>query len=244
MSKILLSRIKPRHNSNCKPPRSPPFNTRIKELVNEVVKILESHEQWEETLETRLSQEESPISDVAYHLFNRIGDVNLGLKFFDWIKQSPYSYSLNGYAYSSLLTLLANSKEFAEIETVIESMRGEDKLPTSETMSVVIQAYSDSGLVDKALEFYNFVKKEHCLMPNLLACNSLLNALTKCGRIRIARLIYDEMIQTDSPEKRFVDNHSTCIIVRGLCEEGKVDEGKKLIENRWGKNCIPNIVFL
>ncbi|KAJ4978864.1 hypothetical protein NE237_009644 [Protea cynaroides] len=39
------------------------------------------------------------------------------------------------------------------------------------------------------------------------------------------------------------DNYNTCIMVRGLCREGQVEEGRKLIEDRWGKGCIPNVVF-
>ncbi|CAL5330202.1 unnamed protein product [Camellia sinensis] len=188
MSKTLLSRIKPRHNP--KPSSSPSFSFKplIKRLVNELCDILKTHHhnQWQDTLETRLSEEEIVPSDIAHLVLDRIRDPELGLKFFDWVTQRPYGCSLDGFAYSSLLKLLASSRVFSEIETVLESMKVEDKLPTWEALDAVIRAYSDSGLVDKALEIYTTVLSTSNSVPSVLACNSLLNALVKEGRIEIA----------------------------------------------------------
>ncbi|THG10348.1 hypothetical protein TEA_004156 [Camellia sinensis var. sinensis] len=243
MSKTLLSRIKPRHNP--KPSSSPyfPCKPHIKRLVNELCDILKTHHhnQWQDTLETRLSEEEIVPSDIAHLVLDRIRDPELGLKFFDWVTQRPYGCSLDGFAHSSLLKLLASSRVFSEIETVLESMKVEDKLPTREALDAVIRAYSDSGLVDKALEIYTTVLSTSNSVPSVLACNSLLNALVKEGRIEIARRVYDEMFER--VEDGYLDNYSTCIVVRGLCKEGKVEEGRKLIEDRWGESCIPNIIF-
>ncbi|CAL5404699.1 unnamed protein product [Camellia sinensis] len=188
MSKTLLSRIKPRHNP--KPSSSPSFSFKplIKRLVNELCDILKTHHhnQWQDTLETRLSEEEIVPSDIAHLVLDRIRDPELGLKFFDWVTQRPYGCSLDGFAYSSLLKLLASSRVFSEIETVLESMKVEDKLPTREALDAVIRAYSDSGLVDKALEIYTTVLSTSNSVPSVLACNSLLNALVNEGRIEIA----------------------------------------------------------
>ncbi|KAF5943699.1 hypothetical protein HYC85_017776 [Camellia sinensis] len=188
MSKTLLSRIKPRHNP--KPSSSPSFSFKphIKRLVNELCDILKTHHhnQWQDTLETRLSEEEIVPSDIAHLVLDRIRDPELDLKFFDWVTQRPYDCSLHGFAYSSLFKLLASSRVFSEIETVLESMKVEDKLPTREALDTVIQAYSDSGLVDKALEIYTTVLSTSNSVPSVLACNSLLNALVKEGRIEIA----------------------------------------------------------
>ncbi|CAL5346480.1 unnamed protein product [Camellia sinensis] len=68
MSKTLLSRIKARHNP--KPSSSPSFSFKphIKRLVNELCDILKTHHhnQWQDTLETRLSEEEIVPSDIAH----------------------------------------------------------------------------------------------------------------------------------------------------------------------------------
>ncbi|KAH7866071.1 hypothetical protein Vadar_015218 [Vaccinium darrowii] len=242
MSRTLLSRIKSRHNPN--PTSSSPyahFKPQTKRLVNEVCQILTTHSNnWQNTLETLLSQEEIVPSDITYLVLDRIRDPELGLKFFDWVNSRPYGCSLDGFAYSSLLKLLAKSRVFPEIERLMGIMRVEDKKPSREALDYVIRAYSDSGFVGKAIEFYRFVVCFYSYVPSVFALNSLLNVLVKHSRIDTARQVYDEMI---GREDGCVDNYSTCIVVRGLCKEGKVEEGRKMIEDRWGKGCIPNIVF-
>ncbi|KAK2974387.1 hypothetical protein RJ640_021243 [Escallonia rubra] len=240
MSKTLLSRIKPHQNPKPNPSPNFPFLISTKRVVKEVCEILRTHAQWEQTLETRLSEEEIVPSDIAHQVFDKIHDVELGLKFLDWVNRRPYGCSLDGFAYSSLLKLLAKSRVFSEVEMVLESMKCREQLPTRESLDVVIKAYSQSGFVDKALEMYHFAVGTYSLSPNVLACNSLLDALVKKDRNDIARQVYDEMVQRDDGS---LDNYSTCIVLRGLCKEGKVEEGRKLIEDRWGEGCIPNVVF-
>nr|GMC86183.1 pentatricopeptide repeat-containing protein At1g52620 [Ipomoea batatas] len=247
MSKSLLSRIKPLCNQ--KPNRSPPSSLRvaprIKELVIEVCEILRTQNHWEQNLETRLSEAQVVPSEIAHLVFDKIQDAELGLKFFDWVSQRPYGCPLDGFAYSSLLKLLAKFRAFPEIEALLlDSTKCEETLPTREAFCHVIQACSNSGLVDKALELYSFVLKTYNLLPDIVACNSLLHALVNNGRVEVARRVYNEMVRRDNGiENHCLDNYSTCIIVRGLCKEGKVDEGRKLIRDRWGKDCVPNIVF-
>lgn len=121
---------------------------------------------------------------------------------------------------------------------MLKSMKLEELNPTREALSALVDAYADSGLVDKALEFYHMVGEMHNCVPSVFACNSLLGVLVKHRRTEIACRVYDEML-----ENSCVDDYSTCIMVRSLCKEGKVKEGWKLIEDRWGEGCVPNVVF-
>ncbi|KAJ8553634.1 hypothetical protein K7X08_024312 [Anisodus acutangulus] len=249
MSKTLLSRIKPLHN-NPKPktpsPSNFPLTRHIKQLVNEICEILQTQDQWEHTVETRLSQEEIVPSDIAHHVFDKLKDPHVGLKFFDWVSKRPYGCPLDHFACSSLLKLLAKFRVFVEIESLLSNLTTcEDKFPTLEALDAVIKAYSDTGFVDKAAELYYFVLKTYDLVPHVVTVNSLLHGLVKHGKIKDARRLYDELIERSSGyvENKFLDNFSTCIIVTGLSKEGKVEEGRKLIEDRCGKGCIPNVVF-
>ncbi|KAG5537576.1 hypothetical protein RHGRI_024880 [Rhododendron griersonianum] len=242
MSRTLLSRIKPRPKN---PTSSSPyarFKPHTKTLVNEICQILSTHNntQWQDTLETLLSEQETAPSDITHFVLDRIRDPELGLKFFDWVSNRPYGCSLDGFAYSSLLKLLARSRVFPEIERLMGVMRVEDKVPSREALDDVIGAYSDSGLAGKAVEFYRVFVSMYGYVPSVIGFNSLLDVIVKRGWIDVARQVYDEMM---GREDGCVDNYSTCIMVRGLCKEGKVEEGRKLIEDRWGKGCVPNIVF-
>ncbi|KAF7145258.1 hypothetical protein RHSIM_Rhsim04G0187400 [Rhododendron simsii] len=242
MSRTLLSRIKPRPKN---PTSSSPyarFKPQTKRLVNEICQILatRNNTQWQDTLETLLSEQETTPSDITHFVLDRIRDPELGLKFFDWVSNRRYGCSLDGFAYSSLLKLLARSRVFPEIERLMGVMRVEDKVPSREALDDVIRAYSDSGLAGKAVEFYRVFVSMYGYVPSVIGFNSLLDVIVKRGWIDVARQVYDEMI---GREDGCVDNYSTCIMVRGLCKEGKVEEGRKLIDDRWGKGCVPNIVF-
>lgn len=111
-------------------------------------------------------------------------------------------------------------------------------------MSSLVRAYADSGLIDKALEIYCLLQKVHSCLPDVLACNSLLNVLVNNGKLGIARKVYSEMVDRDNGDNvGCINNFSVSIMVKGLCKEGKVEEGRKMIEDRWGRGCIPNVVF-
>ncbi|KAK1578256.1 hypothetical protein Q3G72_028841 [Acer saccharum] len=118
-------------------------------------------------------------------------------------------------------------------------MKLENVKPTHEALSVVVRAYADSRQVDQALDMYYYVIGLYDCGPDVFAFNSLLALLVNCKKIEIARKLYDEMCKRGDG----ADNYSTCIVVKGLCKEGKVDEARKLIEERFGERCVPNIVF-
>ncbi|KAL5823192.1 hypothetical protein ACOSQ4_021092 [Xanthoceras sorbifolium] len=244
MSKTLLSRIKPLTNrkpASSSSPSSFPPTPRIKQLVHEIIQILKTHHEYQHSLDFRFSDEEDiHVSEIAHFVFDRLHDVELGFKFFDWLAKQPKgSSSGNGYAWSSFLKLLARFRVFSEIELALNAMKLEQVKPTHEALSVVVRAYADSGQVDQALDMYYYVIGLYDCGPNVLACNSLLALLVDCKKVKIACKLYDEMCKRDDG----VDNYSTCIIAKGLCKEGKVEEGRKLIEERFGGGCIPNIVF-
>lgn len=244
MSKTLLQRIKPRRNPKTQATQNFPVTTHIKKLINEVCEIVRTQPQWEETLETRLYEEEIVPSEIAHFVLDKIHNAELGLKFFDWVSNRPYGSPADSFGYSSLLKLLAKSRLFSEVENVFGCMKREKIIPTPEAFDVMIRAYSDCGLVDRALELYSSATKTTGLVPHVLTCNSLLDGLVKNGKTASAMRIYTEIIAKDDCEMNgHLDNYSTGILVKGLCKEGEVEKGVKLIEKRWGRGCIPDIVF-
>ncbi|KAI3845975.1 hypothetical protein MKW92_012383 [Papaver armeniacum] len=239
MSKTLLSLIKPKHNQSSHILQ--PISPNLKRLLHDVLHILQTHQKWEEILENQFSGE--VVSEVAPLVLDRIHNVEKGLKFFDFISRWG---SLNSQCYSSLLKILVKSKRFKEIETVLENTRNDKFLLTHEVLNDLIRVYSVFGMVDKALEMYDVLVNEYSSFPTVFACNGLLDALFRrqgVSGVDSARQVYDEMLKRNECGNNFVDDYSTGIMVKGLCREGMVEEGKRLIEDRWGKDCIPNIVF-
>ncbi|GJV98142.1 pentatricopeptide repeat-containing protein, partial [Tanacetum coccineum] len=56
--------------------------------------------------------------------------------------------------------------------------------------------------------------------------------------------VYDEMLERSNASGSGADNYSTCIMVSAFCKIGKVEEGRKLIVDRWGEGCDTNVGFL
>ncbi|KAK3411043.1 hypothetical protein EUGRSUZ_J03057 [Eucalyptus grandis] len=243
MSKNVLARIKPLRN----PTASSSPKPHLKRFVNEAIRILRdpSSPQWQDSLGDHFAGAGILVSDVAHHVFDRVYDPGLALRFFHWASERRRRHgSLGESGYSSLLKLLAKCRLFPEIELVQGSMMGEDVKPTREAVNVLIRSYADCGMVHQALRSYDAMWEVCSCWPDVFACNCLLNALVNHGRTRDARRVYDEMLAREEAEGvGAVDNFSVCIMVRGLCSEGKVEEGEKMIQDRWGHGCIPNVVF-
>lgn len=100
-------------------------------------------------------------------------------------------------------------------------------------------APADAGMEGKAAETCARAREMHSTLPEARHCNRLLRLLVERLRWEDARKLYDEMLA----EEGGADNYSTCAMVRGMCLEGRVEEGMKLIEARWGAECIPHAVF-
>ncbi|KAL9264846.1 Pentatricopeptide repeat-containing protein [Drosera capensis] len=250
MSKKILSLIKPHKTLNPKPYKNPNFTCKpnLRPLADKAILILTTQTHFDQTLETLLSQHSITGSQIAHLVFDRIRDALLGIKFYDWVTNRKYCESLDGYGFSSFLRLLCRNRLVGEIGNVLEEMRKDGIFPTRDAVGFVIRVYSGCGMVDEGLRVYRFVVDECPFMPDVYACNALLDALVKRGRVVDARKVYDEMMEKngegdDDEDYRCLDNYSTCIVVRGLCMEGKVEEGRKLIEDRWGRGCVPNVVF-
>ncbi|KAI3437227.1 uncharacterized protein J3R85_005672 [Psidium guajava] len=242
MSKNVLARIKPLHN----PTGSSFLKPHLKRFVNETIRILDDPSpHWQDSLGSHFSHDYFLVSDVAHHVFDRAYDAGLALRFFHWASgQRRQRGSLGESGYSSLLKLLAKCRLFPEIELVRSSMASEEIRPTREAMNVLIRSYADCGMIDQALRSYDAMRKVCGCSPDVFACNGLLNALVNHGKIRDARRVYDEMLDRENAEGvDAVDNYSVCIMVRGLCSGGKVEDGEKMIQDRWGHGCIPNVVL-
>ncbi|CAI8611746.1 unnamed protein product [Vicia faba] len=242
MSKAVLSRIKPRHH--LKAPSSSSLPPRIKNLITDVIQILKTH-QCPDSLESRFAESEVIVSDVAHFVIDRIHDPELGLKFFDWASTKPFSSPLTGLAYSSLLNLMAKYRVFSQMEFVLENMNAQNLKPTLEALNNVISVYSENGFVNRALQLFHTVREVHNCFPSVFANNSLLSCLVKNRKVDIALEVYDKMLRKGGDDGRdvVVDNYSTSIVVKGLCDLGKVEEGRRLINDRWKKGCVPHVVF-
>ncbi|KAK7261913.1 hypothetical protein RIF29_28237 [Crotalaria pallida] len=253
MSKSVLSRIKPRTRPKFKTFPTPHFTPQTKTLVLTTLQILttQNPQQWPHSLQPHFAHSNLLLSDVAHFVIDRLHDPVLGLSFFHFVLKNPFSCPLTGAAYSSLLKLLARFRVFSEIELLLGKMKDENLEPTHDAFSAVIRAYaeesakyaSEPALVDRAMDLFHLTLEVHGCFPSVVASNALLKGLVRNGKVEVACKVYDEMLERDDGTGVVVDNYSTAIVLKGLCDLGKVKEGRMLIEGRWGKGCVPHVVF-
>ncbi|RRT53413.1 hypothetical protein B296_00014826 [Ensete ventricosum] len=238
MAKRLLPHLK-------KPPRTPSgccsLHPRTRKLADSIVRVLltrKADPRWEQTLEEILSCHEDE-EDMA-PIVARIRDPDAALDFFDWARRRRrWADPPDSRSYSALLRLLARSGRLPEAGLVLDAMRSDGRTPTREASSALLAAYADSGAEEKALDIYASMRDQDGCFPYVSDCISLLKLLVRQRHYELARRVYDEMVEREGG----ADNYSTGIVVRGLCLEGRMDEAKSLIEDRWGAGCIPNVVF-
>uniref|UniRef100_A0A0E0R3X3 Uncharacterized protein n=1 Tax=Oryza rufipogon TaxID=4529 RepID=A0A0E0R3X3_ORYRU len=186
----------------------------------------------------------SPLSDA--HLaaaVSSLPDPDLALALLSWSQSPDHHEALPGpatpLAHSALLRLLASSRRFDAVDDTLQSMSLAGAAPTRACLGALVAAYADAGMLGKATDMCERLREQYGSLPEVTHCNRLLKLLVEQRRWDDARKLYDEMLGEDSG----ADNYSTCVLVRGLCLEGRVEEGLKLIEARWGAGCIPHVVF-
>uniref|UniRef100_A0A0E0MJD8 Uncharacterized protein n=1 Tax=Oryza punctata TaxID=4537 RepID=A0A0E0MJD8_ORYPU len=168
---------------------------------------------------------------------------SLAVALLSWSQSPDHHDALPGpatpLAHSALLRLLARSRRFDAVDDTLQSMSLAGAAPTRACLGALAAAYADAGMLGKATEMCDRVREQYGSLPEVTHCNRLLKLLVEQRRWDDAHKLYDEMLGEDNG----ADNYSTCVLVRGLCVEGRVEEGLKLIEARWGAGCIPHVVF-
>ncbi|CAD6343704.1 unnamed protein product [Miscanthus lutarioriparius] len=144
-------------------------------------------------------------------------------------------------AHSALLRLLARARRFDAADAALRSMSLAGDTPTRGSLGALAAAYADAGMEEEAAETCARARDLHGALPDALHCNRLLRLLVERRRWECAQRLYGEMLARD--REGGADDYSTCVMVRGLCLEGRVEEGRALIEARWGEGCIPDAVF-
>jgi pentatricopeptide repeat protein len=240
MSRRLLPRITPllrRHRSP-----SPLIIPALAVSLAHVLATRSTNPAWPRALASLLP---SPLSDARLAAaVSSLGDPDLALALLAW-SQTHHHDSLPAPAatplsHSALLRLLARACRLDAVEVTLQSMsRAGDGAPTRACLGDLVAAYADAGMDGKSAETCQRAKEVYGALPKAADCNRLLRLLVQRRRWEDARKLYDEMLA----EEGGADNYSTCVMVRGMCLEGQVEEGMKLIEARWGTGCIPHVVF-
>nr|CAB3462990.1 unnamed protein product [Digitaria exilis] len=239
MSRRLLPRITPLPRRRRNP--TPPITAELAVSLARVLASRATDPAWSRSLAALLPP---PLTDARLAAaVSALADPDLALALLSWSSSQPHHHlhddapAPTPLAHSALLRFLARAGRFDAAEATLRSMS--PTTPTRACLGELAASYADAGMDGKAAEICARARELHGKLPDRRHCNRLLRLLVERRRWEDARKLYGEMLD----EEGGADNYSTCVMVRGLCLEGRVEEGRKLIEARWGAGCIPHVVF-
>ncbi|CAN6339533.1 unnamed protein product [Urochloa humidicola] len=239
MSTRLLPRITPLPRHRRPNPNHPPVTPALAAALARVLAARATDPTWPRSLAALLPP---PLSDARLAAAaSSLADPDLALALLSWYQSHRHHDAPpTPLAHSALLRLLARARRFDAAEATLKSMSMfPAATPTRASLGELAAAYAEAGMDGKAAEICARARELHGALPEPRHCNRLLRLLVERRRWEDARKLYDEMLAEDGG----ADNYSTCVMVRGMCLEGRVEEGIKLVEARWGVGCIPHAVF-
>ncbi|KAL5079987.1 hypothetical protein RYX36_008408 [Vicia faba] len=247
------------HDSESKPISSPFYNLlpptqNPNNIVNLISSLLK-----QKSFHLSLFQEEIKgiLPHMGPHEISRIllrcqSDYSSALTFFNWVKNDlSITHSVKNYCI--IIHILAWSQVFPQAmkllseliqlnvpdEDIYKSLIGctEDCNWNPVIFDMLIKAYVKLGMVEKGLDtFRNNV--EACFVPNVVACNCLLNGLSKFDYIDECWEVYEEMGRLGLHRNVYTFN----IMTHVLCRDGDTDKVNGFLEKMEEEGFEPDLV--
>ncbi|WJX65279.1 hypothetical protein P8452_49960 [Trifolium repens] len=247
------------HDSHSKPISSPFYNLLPPtQNPNNIVNLISS------TLKQKsfhLSHFQTEIKHILPHMgaqeISRVllrcqSDYSSALTFFNWVKNDlSVVHSVKNYCI--IVHILAWSQIYSQAmkflceliqlnvhhDDVYKSLIDctEDCNWNPVIFDMLIKAYVKLGMVEKGLEtFWNNV--EACFVPNVVACNCLLNGLSKFNYIGECWKVYEEMGKLGIHRNDYTFN----IMTHVLCRDGDTDKVNGFLEKMEEEGFEPDLV--
>ena len=119
----------------------------------------------------------------------------------------------------------ANRKRSRDAQTLLKRAK---KLKEVKFFNRLIRDFGNDKQFGFAEEAFRILEKECNIEPNAYSYTNLLNACVRVGELKRAREVFQKM-ERDCDEK---PNEVTCtVFVKGLCEEGLIDEALELVKD-------------
>lgn len=173
----------------------------------------------------------------AIRIFQNLKDPNLTLTLFAQLS-SRKDYRPNESLYATLINKLALARNFDGIDTLMQRIKVERKCRLSDGFfRNVIKIYGHSaGRINKAIETLFDMPNYKC-WPSVRTFNFVLNLLVSTKQFEVVHEVYM------GASKLGVEIDACClnIIIKGLCECGKVDAAYKVLDEFSEQKCRPNV---
>jgi leucine-rich PPR motif-containing protein len=157
-------------------------------------------------------------------------------KYFDEIPDKnvvAYNTMIDGYIDRNFDNISA--KEFIRpIQQLFDQMLENNVQPDAYTFTHMIAGYAKVGDDTKALEMHDMMKK-YGFKPDKYAIGALINAYMNVGKIDTALEYFEKVNQ---------DMVMCSTIISGLFKNGRIQQGREMFEEMYGKGMKPDIIFM
>ncbi|CAN6464795.1 unnamed protein product [Victoria cruziana] len=190
-------------------------------------------------------KDDTPI-DAAFHkwadvlsqemvswILAELDNVKREFRFFAWAMREKRlrSWASHGFMIQSLV----KSRGFDSAWESLEEMRSGRHLIVPQVFTVLISAYAESGMVEKAVEAFGKMGEFGC-RPNAFTYNTILWILIEEKVFELALAVYNQMVKTDCRPNRSTFN----ILIDGLCKAGRMSDALLLFDEMTKKNIRPD----
>lgn len=141
--------------------------------------------------------------------------------------------------FNTLIDAAAYYQDFGKLQITLETMRKQKVKPSIVTYGILIKAYGQNNMIERALEIYKEMQ-ENGLQPNEITYGILIDSCIRAGRFEKAKEFCADM-----KNKKMPINIIICTtLVKGYSKQKEYEEMWKLYERvAVNRELIPNIIF-
>ncbi|XP_073127403.1 small ribosomal subunit protein mL103 (rPPR7) [Henckelia pumila] len=170
-------------------------------------------------------------------IFNQIKDPDLILPLFIQLSNRK-DYNPNESIYSTVINKLSAAGDFDGVETIMQRIKLERRCRLSDALfRDVIKIYGHSaGRINKAVETLFDMPNYKC-WPSVVTFNCVLNLLVSTKKFETIHEVYARA------PSLCVEVDACClnIIIKGLCECGKIEAALNVLDEFPKQKCVPNV---
>uniref|UniRef100_A0ACD5UB14 Uncharacterized protein n=1 Tax=Avena sativa TaxID=4498 RepID=A0ACD5UB14_AVESA len=206
--------------------------------------------------------DENSVANALIGMYGRCGKFDLACKIFGVAK-----LNMDVVTWNALISSYSHLGRSNDALSLYDQMLNEGIKPNLATLITVISACADLAALERGELMHSYVK-DMGLESDVSISTSLVDMYTKCGQLKIARGIFDSMLQRDAVAwnvmisgygmhgeakqalglfnemegGRIKPNSVTFLaILSACCHAGLVDEGRKLFTRMGGYHLEPNL---
>ncbi|KAL0743585.1 hypothetical protein Bca4012_085098 [Brassica carinata] len=205
-------------------------------VYNEILDVLGKMRRFEELHQVfdEMSERDEKTYGVLLNRYAAAHKVDEAVKVFE--RRREFGIEDDSVAFHGLLLWLCRYKHVEFAETLFCSRRREFDGCDLKAMNIVLNGWCVLGNVHEAKRFWRDIVASKC-RPDVVSYGTMINALTKKGKLGKAMELYRAMWETGrDPDVKICNN-----VIDALCFKKRIPEALGVFKEMGEKGCSPNV---